>query len=405
MALTGFPSVTDDDGSFAVGTVFNKAYNDALKASIEASVFSTTNPSLSPADIIDEVVNARGSKTSLDARLDVALNEDGTLKEQSGLATKAEVSSIVGQGNWVENDDFQIWAQGDAVAPTGWTLDTVACSRETTEVKVGAQTAELVHSGSDGSLYQDILPSASMSAYGDYFQERSFTFGCWVKTSVASFARIQLDDGVTTSESSYHTGGGDWEFLSTTHTVSATGTRLRLKLQVINTSGTAYFSGACALPGSLALSEWVPCPTVYGTIAWKRAGTAIVEDDIDRFVFQRPAIIKDVQLYATTGPVGAALITEIQKYDGGWSDMYSTLPQIDDGDEAGDGGIPDGTYSHRCFEGKSGGTGTESGVDHALIRWNISQVGSGTAGATVACLVRAMVYQRPQEAFLNAGVT
>ena len=396
MALGSWPTVTDDDGSFAVGTVFNKAYSDALKASIEASVFSTTNPSLSPADIIDEVVTARGSKSSLDGRMSVALNADGTLKEQSGLATKAEIQDSLGWGNWVMNDTFLIWAKGDAVAPTAWTLDTVACAKEATEVKVGPFSVKLTHSGTDGFLSQNIMGTSSFSNAGDYFKGRTFTFGCWVKTSVASMARIQLDDGNTTSETSYHTGGGGWEFLSTTHEVSALATRLTIKLECKNSSGDAYFSGPTVLPGSLAMTGWTACPTIYGTIVWKKVGTVVTDTILDVFVPQRPMLVKDVQLFAGTAPVGADLIVDINAYDGSsWTSMFTTKPQIDDGDVGGEE-QPDGTYAYRCLEGVSGDS-----FDDNAISWDVDQVGSGTAGSDLVCMVRCLTYKRPQEPLLD----
>jgi len=95
MGLTGWPSVIDDDGSKTFGTIFNKALTDAIKASIENDLFSAANPTITAENIIDEVVAARGSKSSLDARLDVALNEDGTPKSVAGQAVNADVQTII----------------------------------------------------------------------------------------------------------------------------------------------------------------------------------------------------------------------------------------------------------------------------------------------------------------------
>ena len=61
---------TDDTGPGTDGTAFNAAKMALLKASIELLIHSTTNPSITPEDIIDEVKNARNAFGNLDARLD-----------------------------------------------------------------------------------------------------------------------------------------------------------------------------------------------------------------------------------------------------------------------------------------------------------------------------------------------
>ena len=72
--LSGWPTLADDTGAGQDGTVLAKARFDEIKASVEDQVHSSTNPTIKPNATIDEVVTARGSMGSLDARLDVALN-------------------------------------------------------------------------------------------------------------------------------------------------------------------------------------------------------------------------------------------------------------------------------------------------------------------------------------------
>lgn len=89
----------------------------------------------------------------------------------------------------------------------------------------------------DGSFYSlKMVPGAA----GDYlywpttgfrtneewlqqFAGRPVTIGVWVKTSTADHFRIGIFDGAYTY-SSYHTGGGDWEWIELTDTISATPT-------------------------------------------------------------------------------------------------------------------------------------------------------------------------------------
>jgi hypothetical protein len=398
MALGSWPTVTDDDGSYTVGTVYNKALTDAIKASIEASVFSTTNPSLSPADIIDEVVTARGSKASLGARLDVSINDDGTLKAIAGQASTTQLASQMGQGNWVGNDTFLIWSQGDALAPDYWTLNNLTIARETSTVKIGPMGVKLTRAGADGGLYQDLMNTTSFTNFGSYYKERTFGFGCWVYTSVASIARLKVSDGVTTTTTSYHTGGGGWEWISGTHTVSATATFLRMMLQMLNSSGDAYFCGPTFIESTLAPSGWFPCHTVIGTVVWKSSGDASTGTDIgDRFGYHRPFRVEDTHIYAATAPTGADLKIDVNIYDGAaWQSMYTTKPQIDAGDSRSDKAVPDGTYQYRCVGAQVGDV-----VDDVEINWDIDQVGSGTAGADLMVKIRCLIYVRAQEGMLD----
>lgn len=69
---------TDDPGDNTTGTKINRSWVTALKAAIDTLIHSASNAAVTPANVIDEVVTARGSKSSLNARLNVTLNADGT---------------------------------------------------------------------------------------------------------------------------------------------------------------------------------------------------------------------------------------------------------------------------------------------------------------------------------------
>jgi hypothetical protein len=92
---------------------------------------------------------------------------------------------------------------------------------------------------------------ASSWAYEDIegvatdYKGRRFKISLWVYSATASTARIGIDDGVGTTYSSYHTGGGSWEQLSVTRTIDASATRLRIVLCNDDaTSNSAYFDDA-----------------------------------------------------------------------------------------------------------------------------------------------------------------
>ena len=405
MGLSNWPTVTDDDGSYATGTVFNKALTDAILASIEADLFSAANPSITAENIIDEVVTARGSLGALDTRLDVAINEDGTLKAQAGQATVSEVQGIVGQGNWVANENFLIWPGATAEAPAYWTLDTIAIAREASTVKIAGQSAKLTRSGSDGDLVQNLMNTTSFSANGAYYQGKTFAFGAWVKTSVASSVRLQFDDGVTTSETSYHTGtgggGGNWEWLATTHTVSASATKMALGIQQLNSNGDAYVNGVTATvsENGLEITEWIPSRGVIGTIVFKRAGDAVAEQPTNKDTFggTRPFIVLDTRLSADTAPTDATLIVDINTWNGSsFVTMYSTKPSILTTAKKSVVAKPDVDAHLQCFDAAFG-----TNLTDAELNWDIDQIGSSVPGADLMVYIRAFQYVRPQEALLD----
>lgn len=401
-ALTGWPAVSDDSGTGQDGTVLDSTFFDAIKASIEAEIVSSSNPSETVEGIIDEVVDARGSQASLDARLDVALNEDGTLKTQASLATLSQLGQQIGAVNLLQNDDFVIWELGNSLAPSGWSLTNLTVARTGTGLgdtnrKVNDFAVKLTRAATDGNLQQELVNSSEL-ARSDFLKSTVISGGCWVKSSTPNAARIAVTDGATTTFSSYHTGGGAWEWLTVTHTVSNSATNIAVQLTVYNTSSDAYFSGVTAVMSDVAPTQWQPCPKVYGTIVFRRAGTLAVANALDQFAAARPIFIKDVALRVETAPTGAALIVDIKKYDtgaAGWVSMFSTLPQIAAAAFSGTA-QPDGTYSYRCI----GGGDADSNSDE-LIRMDITQVGSSVAGANLWCWVRAFQYARPLESLLQ----
>ena len=77
--LTGWPTLTDDSGDGTSGTVLDKTVFDTIKAQIEDHVHTTNNTTVKPKAITDEVVTARGNRTSLEDRLDGVIDADGDL--------------------------------------------------------------------------------------------------------------------------------------------------------------------------------------------------------------------------------------------------------------------------------------------------------------------------------------
>lgn len=118
MTLLTFPTVTDDTGTKTDGTIINSALFASIKTGIEAVTHSTNNATVDPNDIIDEVVTARGSAASLDARLDVALNADGSLA--NGVVQRFNTNTTpVGNIGAGEDNLIQYTLPANTLAATG----------------------------------------------------------------------------------------------------------------------------------------------------------------------------------------------------------------------------------------------------------------------------------------------
>jgi hypothetical protein len=259
-----WPSITDDDGSGTTGTVFNLAFFNTIKTAINNQVKSSTNPTITPAAMIDEVVTARGNKASLNARLSTVIDADGALLAPSSLVSATQYQHGVGHNNIIINGNFDRWNNGNTVAPNGWSLLT------NTIVRTGTGQADTFNFGTgnwaikqtraaglDGGLTQTVVSTSDFAAAYSKMKGMKVSASVECKTSIASHARIMITDGATSTYSSYHTGGGTAEHLSVTHTISSSGTTLSVQLLVGNSNGDAYFGGVMAVFSDLAPSQWL----------------------------------------------------------------------------------------------------------------------------------------------------
>jgi len=201
-------------------------------------------------------------------------NGNGTSLNIDSEATSATVVNITNAGtgasiqaegniNWdasnmnptnlLSNGDFEAWSAGTSSAPDGWTkIGTGALvAREDTIIKLGTYSAKLSRVGANNTyMLQD--PSAEKGL--DYWKGRVATIGCWVFCDTSSSARLNLNDGPSNTYSSYHTGDSTWQWLSLTHTVSLSATRLQNRNYVDADDTSAYFDGAMLVEGASAFA-------------------------------------------------------------------------------------------------------------------------------------------------------
>jgi hypothetical protein len=267
MTLVTRQAMSDDSGLFTDGTALTKSFIDQLYGEIDAQCHSTTNPTVAPKTITDEVVSARGSKASLDARLDVSLEEDGTLKTQASLVTASQVQSGLGSRNVAVNGDLADWTNGGALAPDNFTLTGAGATIARTGPAMGDTftfgtggggfAAKITRAGNDWKLTQDVIAAADFAKFVNV-KGQKVSVAVKGKTAVVSLLRIVVDDGATQTASAYHTGGGAEEHLSVTHTISNSATKVSVYVEGTGSNGDAYVGGFMVVFADLAPSDWSP---------------------------------------------------------------------------------------------------------------------------------------------------
>lgn len=204
---------------------------------------------------------------------------------------------------------MESWSGGVAVAPDGWTLSVAAAESVAQEIAThmhGNFAANVLRGGADCNLYRVIEEFT-------YYQNRIMTLGCWVYATAADRGRIQIDDGVATSESAYHTGVAGWEWLTVTRTIDNAATSVTVRLLVDNDDVHVIFDGAVLVEGQLCPTYMPALKTIFLTTsitdaAWIGAGRSTSEADIDLSAFGNgcPPNIKAVYIYCAIRDSGSA---------------------------------------------------------------------------------------------------
>lgn len=144
------------------------------------------------------------------------------------------------------NNNFEEWSNGTAVAPNFYQLVGVGATiaRETIIIKTGAYSVKLTCAATNDT---SIRPNGTVLL--NDLKGKTITLGAWVYSSTASRVRLKLYDTITEVYSSYHTGGGSWEWLTATLSVSASASTLYIYPIWIDSGAimTAYVDGAVLL--------------------------------------------------------------------------------------------------------------------------------------------------------------
>ncbi len=143
------------------------------------------------------------------------------------------------------NGSLDTWAAG---VPTGWTkLETngTVAQESTTVHTAGGSSAKCTTNTGAAVNYGYIIYTV---AWTNEYRSKRFRVKAWIKSDwyngVSDGAYIQIYDGVGTTNSSLHTGGGEWEQLTATRQLDASATQLVIRIGGFKPTGGAA-GGVC----------------------------------------------------------------------------------------------------------------------------------------------------------------
>lgn len=245
---------TDDDGTGTTGTKQNNSFWASWRTAINALIHSITNPTVTPEDIIDEVVAARGNKTDLDTRISVALDDDGLYKSV-GKVLALENLTANAEGNFATIDerlDESLDDDGILISPYPEHIKSIAgagalSGKVAVKVATG-QADESNVSTTETTLHTVIIEGDTLNEDGDAIVHTMFV----TTTSSASSKILRMKFGAAVLTITF-AGGTAWsaEVVFVVKRVSATVQRLYARSShiVTATSGT----GAETLSGDVNL--------------------------------------------------------------------------------------------------------------------------------------------------------
>ena len=175
--------------------------------------------------------------SSIDGRVDTAETDITTLESETA-ALKQNVLNIIVNGG------MEVWQRGTSFVAA--VLDDYGADQWKLETSGGPPTVDLTRiageaKGSYG-FQMDIRATGGSNQCNirqdleniEGYKNTTVTMSARVQTSVASQVRLRITDGVGATFSSYHTGGGTYETLSVTRTVSGSATTISLGLGVFD---------------------------------------------------------------------------------------------------------------------------------------------------------------------------
>lgn len=192
-------------------------------------------------------------------------SSDGVTYYPVIVTRRTDNKSFAAEAKIIPNDDFEVWAEGTAVAPTGFEVHGFAWGSVAREsVIVNKEfSMKLTRAGANGGYKRVIAPYALTQMKG-----MQMSFGCYVYCATANTARLTVSGTVLgTVSSSYHSGSGAWEWLTVTVTVPSNETSFSVICDMMNNDVLAYFDVLRGKNGTSVTSDDVTDYLAAGAIS------------------------------------------------------------------------------------------------------------------------------------------
>lgn len=295
--------------------------------------------------------------------------------------------------NWVLNNDFMNWPDGDASAPAYWrttgspTIARAGLGLADTTRRFGPYCAKVTSGGATGVLEQRVIKAASFDTIDSYLQDSTVrlngaSLGVWIWCATSSAVRAAVYDGVDETPSDDNATTSAWEWLDLTHDFNTGATELTVRISG-DASAVFYVSGPTLWLGPVKPKRSQLPLVLPVTLMWPWAGEVATGDDALGLFPSYPApwVATGAYLYAGTAPTGAALQIQIAK--NGSDDIFTTKPEIAAAASPAEGSqVANGTYANRCFDLNDRG------------HLDIDQVGSTEEGEDLNVFLRGFAHSR-----------
>jgi len=195
-------------------------------------------------------------------RVTMPTHSDGMywLDPYTWITSPADIRRIGTQNGSIltPNRYFEDWTGFDLTNNNGtqvpdlWTLGFEASSTfaPSTTAQRGQRSLSVTRSGTDVTFSYTIgILETGVSS--DNLQGETVTGVIVAQSGTASSVRFRITDGVDTTNSDYHTGGGGWEKIEAEHTINAAATTLTFSGRV-EQDEAALFDEAYLLRGSIS---------------------------------------------------------------------------------------------------------------------------------------------------------
>lgn len=278
---------------------------------------------------------------------------DSNLRMSDGLTSQElrDLLVIIGDQhlgvNLLGDPTFVCWpGANESVLQGYWHFDgigTGTARRATGNYKFNGMCSKMAYGDQTLTMYQEVL---STNTDMTPFKSRYVSAGCWVLGTATGVIRI--NDGDDQSDSDAHPGDNAWHWLSVTHQISTSATKLRFEY-VAASAGNGFCDGATMVFGPVPPPDYLPGMVREDPLNVQIHGNPVstgLEVLVDH---TQPFVVRNVALLVSSTPAGQALIIDVNQWNGSaWQSMYSTRPQV--AIAAFDGyKVPEGTYKYSCF--------------------------------------------------------